>query len=639
MATIRRFYIYAVCAVVLQSVTWAVIVLLRSMLIPALGAATETTAFEIAVILIGLPVYLMHWFWGQRLAFKDEEERLAGLRRFYLFAMLTGFLAPWLTNAYDLIGSWLRAAGSLERLIELSGSKNITSYASLYHLTALLVLGLLWYYHWRTHLEDFQGQPQTGIDALLRRLYVFGGCAAGLSVTTQGVIDLLRLIFTAGDLSRNMVGHPASLADTATRLVIGLPLWLVFWLWAQRLFRADEEERQSALRKFYLYSVLFAAVSGTVGNTTFVFAGILRRLVGLPPRGDIRLMLPVIVSFAVLWIYHAYILRQDMQVIPDAPRQAGVRRLYQYLVAAVGLAALVGGLGGDISVILRSFEESFGDVLKEQFSGFTAALLAGLPVWILPWRDLQGKAVEVGEIGAHERQSLVRKIYLYFYLFVAIMTVLSSAIYLVYRLLSAILGGAAPTLSGLGQAAAFALIGAGVLAYHGAAVRTDGRMAQQEQTKELAGLEMVVIPGADAAWAQNLVAALKQRLPLLNVQILSGETEAGDILARAGLIIAPSGALLPGVGDPQVVQAVASSPARKLLVPTWLPGWDWAGIDRWGEAALVKQTEHAIEQIIKGQETHAVRPMNIAAIILIGMVILFVLMNIVAAISNMFFQM
>ena len=64
MGNVRRWYVYLVCAVTIQAVTWAAMNLLRNLTI----VSTEPTAiaFQISVIIIGLPLYLAHWIWAQR---------------------------------------------------------------------------------------------------------------------------------------------------------------------------------------------------------------------------------------------------------------------------------------------------------------------------------------------------------------------------------------------------------------------------------------------------------------------------------------------------------------------------------------------------------------------------------------------
>jgi len=51
-------------------------------------------------------------------------------------------------------------------------------------------------------------------------------------------------------------------------------------------------------------------------------------------------------------------------------------------------------------VIIRSFDVGFGSPLRTEVSWFTAAIIAGLPVWLLPWRQEQNRALETSPEGA-----------------------------------------------------------------------------------------------------------------------------------------------------------------------------------------------------------------------------------------------
>ena len=62
MFTVRRWYIYIVSAISLQAVAWAIIALLRNLLI--FGIDPLAVAFQMAVVVIGLPFFLkMILFW------------------------------------------------------------------------------------------------------------------------------------------------------------------------------------------------------------------------------------------------------------------------------------------------------------------------------------------------------------------------------------------------------------------------------------------------------------------------------------------------------------------------------------------------------------------------------------------------
>ena len=638
MFTVRNWYIYLVSAISLQSVTWAMIALSRNLLVFDLNP--RSVAFQIAVIIIGLPFYLAHWLWGQRIANGAVDERGALLRRFYLYGSMAGFLGPWTANAFDLITRLLSSTNQYQsyEYEHLSAGK-----AAIFHLVAMIVLGALWYYHQRVAGEDARVIPETGASATVRRLYILGFSAAGLTLTTLTVIHLLRwVMLEIGSAPIRGNNLEVLLAHETARLIIGVSLWLIFWRWAQQLFDGpSEEERLSTLRKFYLYGAVLIGALGVVFNATIILAGVLRRLLDLAPQGDIRQPLPVIIGAAVLWAYHAFVLRDDMKRAEEAPRQAGVRRLYLYLIAAVGLAALLGGLSGTISVILRSLDESFGTGLRNEFAGFTAAIIAGLPVWIIPWRLAQTSAQAEGVGGADARRSVVRKIYLYFFLFIAIMTMLSSAVYIVFRILSTILGEPAPSLTELGHAIAFIVIAAALWLNHTAILRGDNRLAKIEQTDRLEALRVAVVNLGESRFGPALVDELKRTLPELSLDsiLLTGDEttdqEAITVqLASAGLIIGSwQISIAGGMVSEQVAQAVVSSPARKLLIPFNAEGWDWAGVDRWNSEALVNQTMRAVKQILAGEEVKAHRPMSAGSVIGIIIGVIFLLILLLSAVS------
>jgi hypothetical protein len=341
---------------------------------------------------------------------------------------------------------------------------------------------------------------------------------------------------------------------------------------------------------------------------------------------DVRAPLSIVLGMVVLWAYHAVVIRRDAEVAGVGPRQAGVRRLYAYLIGGTGLIALLIGLGGDVNVLLRSLEQGFGTELRVQAAWFTAATLAGLPVWVLPWRQLQRSAVDTGSAGSDARHSLVRRIYLYLFLFIATMTALSGVVYCVYKTLSWALGSPAPALADLGLAVAYSLIAVGVWVYHGTILRADQRMSQQEEVRAHADMHVIVLETEGSSLGQAIVRALRKEMPGLAPEILALDPAAAqaDVETRlygADLIVGPWTAFVPD-GAPEAAlsaaaRAVLRSTARKLLIPVRTAGWAWAGVDRWDEEALAQQVAHATRQSLGGQEVKPVRPLSTSAIILI----------------------
>lgn len=640
MFTVRRWYIFLVNAVSLQAVTWAIIALLRNLLTVRTGAPVQSTAFQIAIIIIGLPVFLIHWLWAQKLAAGDVEESRATLRRLYLYGSMAAFLGPFVANAFSLIKAMLTLMlGHSGQLEPFTPGQMIIRTG-----IALIVLIALWAYHWQILRQEAQSEPEWAQTAAIRRLYIFGLSAAGVTMTVMALVGLLRwLLFQIG--RGNEIGGLANAGPSAeiARLAVGLVVWMVFWSWAQRLFAGpDEEERASVLRKLYLYLAIFIGVLGFVTQTTLMLAGGLRSLFALPSLGDVRDPLTMALGWVVVWGYHGLALHADAAQAGEAPHQAGVRRLYLYLVAAVGLAAFLIGISGEISVLIRVMGGfSFGSDLKEQVAWFTAALIAGLPVWLWPWRQAQLGAEADGVDGDAERHSLVRKIYLYFYLFVAAITVLSGAVYLVYQLLSLALGGrtTANLLTDLAQALAFSLITAGVWLYHNQILRGDGKRNQAEQVARLGTWRVAVIDTVDGTFGAEVTAQLQAELPGLAISLIRVAEAPEQIsppvaeqLAAASLIVGPWQLLAGNAegGASPLTAAIRNCAARKLLVPVRTGNWEWAGVDRWSDEALIGQTVHAVKQLADGDPVTPARPLGAGAIIgiVIGALVVLILLAI-----------
>ncbi|NTW96921.1 MAG: DUF3842 family protein, partial [Oscillochloris sp.] len=479
---------------------------------------------------------------------------------------------------------------------------------------------------------------------LIRRLYLLGFSLGGLLLATQAAVGLLRWVLYQLGGATTSVGD-LSLIGPLAGLLVGLPLWVLAWRLAQALFYGpDSGERESALRRFYLHAVVFFSALAAVSGATLLLAGLLRQAFGLDPQGDFRGPLPVVLITAVTWAYHSLTLRADTARIRELPRQAGVRRLSWYLVGSIGLAAALIGLGGVLSALIRALDAaSFGDDLREQLAWSIAALAAGLPVWALIWRRAQGAATPDGPAGDDERGALVRRIYLYGFLFVATLTILSGLVYIVFRLLRAALGDPLPgsLLADLAQAIAFSLIAAGVLAYHGGILRGEGRRRQAAEATRAAELRVAVLDLADGSFGRAVVERLRRELPGLALRPIgltpAAATAMGAAadprglpaqLAEADLIVGPWQVAVPQTAGAEVAQAVGASPARKLLLPSLAEGWAWAGVETWSDEAASGQIVHAVRQVLSGEPIQPARPMTPLAIVgtIIGVILLLIIL-------------
>jgi hypothetical protein len=645
MTTIRRVYILLVCAVSLQATTWAGISLLRGLLQFDGRDPIAAVAFQIAVIVIGLPIFAGHWIWAERLAAADLEERGSAVRRLYLYGTLAALLGPGLVNAVGLIQAVLvliSGDSTFDRSTYSATERIVRS------LVAMVVLGLLWWYHQRIAMADAQAVPETDISASLHRLYRFGFSTVGMIMVASAATSMLHwILFQIGPSMSS--GSTQSLTNDLAIIAVGLPLWLICWNQAQRLFNAAiQAEQESTLRKIYLYATVFVTVLSAVSNATLLLAGLLQRLLGLSPEGDARGPLVIIVTAGVLWAYHARVLQADAAQAPEAPDQAGVQRLYRYLVAAIGLAAALIGGGGVFSVLIRAAAEGgFSDLLSEQLAWFSAALITGTPVWFLPWRQVSAVAAAPASAGAVERRSFVRKLYLYAYLFLSTMVVLGGAVYIVTRLVRLLLGEALEgnLLSDLGQALAFTALGIATWLYHGAGLRDDGRAEQRDRVERLAAMRVAVVDPGEGSFGRSIIEGLHQELPGLKLELITpaaGASTSGQ-LAEAGLIIGPWTIAAGGPSGlpPELLRLITTSPARKLLVPVQSSTWEWIGVDNTDTSAQVRQAVQAVRRIGEGESVGSTGSFSAGAIIaiIIGIIVVVpILLSLISLVlGNLFF--
>jgi len=629
MLNIRRIYIHIVSAVSLNATVWALIALLRNLLTPGIRAtydsiaySKETMALQLAVIIIGLPVYLSHWLWSERLAAREEREQQATLRLFYLYAIQSAFLIPFIVNAYAFMQSAMRLLLNVEYQIpswrsELPDGANLVNTA-----IAMIVLALIWGYHHQVVRANRRVMSETAVFDTIRRLYMYTFSFVGLVMGSTGMGNLLRWLMFQFDKAGRIAVDEADLAIGLAQLLVGIPLWLAFWLQAEKRFnQGDLAEQASALRKFYLYSVIFLAALGTVGSLTTLLASIFRRLFGLESQGDVRNVLCVLITTTVIWAYHFITLQRDMGTMPEKPKQAGVRRLYWYLIAGIGLMALLTGIGGDIGALIQLLttqNEYIRNDLPEMVSWFTAIAIAGLIMWVVPWKKIQDELLADEPIGVRAHRSWARRLYLYFYLLLATLTFLGTVIYILSQVVLLAMGGrtSAMIASEIAHAIAYGLMATAVWVFHVALIRQDGKALQTVKSAMAQDAIVAVVDDGNGRFAQILTAALQQAIPALTVHSISltpqsvkegSETEAylmiKQVLATAQLIIGHWTIVTPYAGneksDLDMIALISNSPAQKLLIPKSEEKWNWIGVDEWSEETAVKQTVRTVKQLVE----------------------------------------
>ncbi|MDJ0752168.1 MAG: DUF5671 domain-containing protein [Ardenticatenaceae bacterium] len=624
MKAVQRSYIYIATFVSLAAVVGALIFLIQNLF----GFLDRTDlAWQLAVLVIATPIYVGHWLWAERLKRRDEEERPSLIRRLFLYIVLAALLGPALAGAFYL----------LVDLLNLVAGLPVGTFAFRENIIAIIVLALVWFYHDRILKQDKAVQPETAGHVIIRQLYQWGFTIAGLTMITWGIISFARWIieqFEGAFATTNAVLIPEII-----RLVVGTAVWLIFWLWLQRNFAENiGGERDSVVRKLFLYAILFVGLVLTVTNLALLWDGVLLGWFGQDIPGDLSDIVPLVLGGGLVWGYHWTVLRREAQRAPLAKQQLLIRHIYQYLTAAVGLIATLIGIAGLISILILTLG---GDPLDiEGVAGFLATLTAGLPVWLWPWWLIQKRVTGSEEEAQAESGSLVRRIYLYLFLLIATLTILGSGIYLVFRLFSLLfrLDTTGESNTDLALAAAYAIIALVVWLYHGRLLQVDGRRLAAQRAEKLADVSVVLIdPGPDeGGFSIPLLETLRKKMPHVGLEtIRSLAEEAVAPLATADIVVAS----WETVRDEPFEQLLQGSAAEKVLLPTPTNGWLWAGVDG-GQEAVLQDAAVIVEKLALkegGLERRRWGVGTVIAAIAGGIVGLCILVNLIGSILGAFF--
>lgn len=603
MATIRRLYLYAVSLVSLEVVVWGAIGLARSIFSGGeVGSGASRLASSLSLVLVGLPVFALHWWQAQRNALKDPEERTARLRAVFFYAALLGTLVPVAQNALALFNRlFLMLFGINPLQAMLGGSQSWSD-----NLIAMLINGVAAAYLFSVLRLDWREASPGDEWQVVRRLYRYLWLLYGLVMVVFGVQQVLSYMLGIQAVGG---GLQNSLANGLALLLVGTPLWLYV---NQRIQLALGEpgEADSLLRLVVLYLVSLASVVSVLASGGLVVYIILRAALGeaftlAAFLARLREPLSIAVPLGGVWAYYGSMLTREMNALPDLPRRAGLRRLYFYILALLGLGTTFIGLQNLLSFLLTTTlnPSAIGvNAVQTILAGALATLVVGLPLWFLTWRPMLREASLEGEDGDHARRSQVRKAYLYLALFVSVMGVMFSTGSLLYQLLNALLGQ--PPTDLLVQALQMVkliLLFALLLGYHWLALRTDGRLAERSLSRRHALFPVLLLSPEEGDFAERLVKALEREAPSLPVAIhpvSQGVPDEGLSAAKAVIV-------------PTEVMARPSESIRlwlqgfdgvRLVVATPVKGWYWIFSSGFSTESLARQTAHTVRHLAEAQE-------------------------------------
>jgi hypothetical protein len=512
LATIRRLYFYLIAFISLIAGLTSLHSLLTMLFDLWLSAASLATVNNAAfvrnaiardggLLLVATPIFLIHWAYVQGIARRQThegaEERSAALRKLFLYGASGFTLAVAAFRMTTLLTESGVALLGGEPSAQLQWPGGWLSLI----LSMLIHLAFLAYFVRQLVIDGDLGRERHWAGTLRRLFQTIVGLI-GLAVLLSGASAVLelglrflfeRLVETA--LLQTSAGWwVRSLSDGLARMLVGALLWRINWLRWDALIVALDVEARTALRRFYLYAATVLSAALTLVPAAGLLNRLLLQIFGVAPPADLPdlagplAMLPI---GLLAWRWHWGQVSDEANRYGDTPESANVRRLYYYLVAAVGLVLLWIGLV-DILRALLDWLILGSDTLStgfraEQLANGISMLTVGAPVWALHWRAVQRVARAQGASAQAERTSGPRRAYLYGVALVGALLILFDLATVIYRLLLLLLGDASADLFGTETLNSLVRSGVAIVFWivHVLAIRGDTRLTEANEVAEL----------------------------------------------------------------------------------------------------------------------------------------------------------
>lgn len=438
IGTLRRLYYYGLSFVALMVAASGIVLLVdyvADRLYPSeiVRQGETQAALAVALTVVATPIWFLHWRMAQKSVREFPAESRVLSRRIYLYSVL-GVSAVLTASGLTWLLAWLLGAGSFNGL----------------QIAFPVIWGGIWGLHW--WVRDVDAVPKAVGDSV-HRLYLYGTSVFSLSMLAVGVGVVLALLL--GAAYHTLFGTellPAagtSLWRDNTRIALAIALvGGGFWWW--HWHRVAPGDIGSALRSAYLY--LFAILSGAatvVVCFSVLLYTVLQWLMGSPevPGAAVHFqVLPGLISaLAVgtgLWGYHWALVQDESR--NAARRLPATRRVYRYLVTALGLGTLAVGLVIGVAVVLGLLVPASGQPLlasqwwRNPLTLAITLLVVGIPLWSFYWFGAQKDAKTAPR---EEGAALSRRVFLYLVFGIAVLLSLGNLIALLFIFLRALLDG------------------------------------------------------------------------------------------------------------------------------------------------------------------------------------------------------
>ncbi|MDP1719431.1 MAG: DUF5671 domain-containing protein [Candidatus Nanopelagicaceae bacterium] len=345
-------------------------------------------ARNFSFVVVGVPLFALLAFWTRRKFIAEPVEAKSFGWTFYITAStVTALLFTFFALREILV--WAVSD------VKYNGES----------IARVIVWGAIWWAHWWL---DARVTPKPST-----RYHHLFGSLIGLLAVFVGLSDLLSAgidrIFHLGGDALFMRGGDSIWVSSIT-LIVGIPVWGFYWM------RTYSKSTKDSL--WFGYALLAGVAGGlivAVVCASTVLYNVFVWLIGDPSSTQAAFHFQNSSNFAgaaivgfIMWWYHHAVLNEER-----VAARTEVQRIYEYLIAGIGLAAAASGIGVLLTALVQELTSSTSLVGGSGSSNTLIAagtlLIIGGPVWWIFWRRIQ----IVTQKSPAEYASPTRRIYLF----------------------------------------------------------------------------------------------------------------------------------------------------------------------------------------------------------------------------------
>lgn len=376
---VRRFFQYAILYALVVIAAAGLTGLLGRLGEPRAASGDAAFATSLALAAVGTPLALTLGAWTRRMHARDPQERRSVM---WFLHVVLGAITGLIGSMVGLVGTLEMAFGVTRPRAEAPGS--------------LLVWGAVWLAYWLLGRRTLA--PHTN------EFHLLLGSLAGLVTAMVGMVGLMAAAIEALTRPAPDLGATIPLGTGAAVLATGAVVWVWYWI------RHAAHLERGPLWFVYVLplgvggGLLTALVGGSI--TLWQVAILLLGDTFGKPAIEVLDSTPTALGAAVtgtaVWWYHTAVLTGSER------GRTEVRRVHEYLVAAIGLVAVATGVVVIVAALIEAATPgpAFGMSVRNTLLGAATLLLVGVPVWWVHWSRCQRAAASDpdGELPAPSRR-------------------------------------------------------------------------------------------------------------------------------------------------------------------------------------------------------------------------------------------